>query len=65
MVDFVVTTLSQSTSVPSFMDSVDFTPIQTMATDLGAKAAPVVIAILLISIGLTLIPKYAKKAARG
>lgn len=52
-------------NIPSFMSSVDFTDIQTMATDLGAKAAPVVIAILCISIGLTLIPKYAKKAARG
>lgn len=62
MLDNIITSLG---AVPDFMSSVDFTDIQTMVEGLGAKAAPVLIAILAVSIGLTLIPRYAKKAARG
>ena len=48
-------------TVPSFIDTVDFTPIQAMAEALAVKAVPVVIAVLVVFVGIKLIKRFGNK----
>ncbi|MGN0607367.1 MAG: major coat protein [Oscillospiraceae bacterium] len=47
--------------VTSFIDSVDFSGITDMATSVAGKAVPVIVGVLVITIGVKLVKKFGNK----